>query len=251
MAIKKPDTNLKSSQNNENENEEVTTKKVEVDLNSQDEPDTMQMEFSDDEEMANSHVTQQTKVSKDDSLIDDNTPADQVRKDVEEYEKNKSGTLEYKDLKQMAEFIITLIDSSLSTVFRLIAKDTSSSAYAIEASNKRILVTQLAMILSKYQSKFKIEFMFFIGIVMLYAPPAIAAFNNRKKQNKAIKEEKEKKIKLPGTPHYSKQVAEELIKQEIEKEKPEEIKEKKEKEKILDNINVGVKRKKGTQPKAY
>lgn len=246
MAIKTPDKKNNNSSNNKDENQEqAKSKTISIDLENIEEPESVQMEFTDDEETANAHAKTQTKISKDDSdLIDPNTPIDKVQRDVAEYEQSKSGTLQYKDLKQMATFIITLIDTALSTAFRLFARDTSSSAYAMPAENKKLLIEQLALILGKYQSKFKIEFVFFSSLLVLYAPAAISAFNNRKKVGNALKAAKQNKPKDPGTPYYSRQVAE-----EIEKSKNESLEEKPE-EKIVEQIKLP-KRKRGTQPKAY
>lgn len=242
MAIKTPDKKNNNSSNNKDENQEQTkSKTISIDLENIEEPESVQMEFTDDEETANAHAKTQTKISKDDSdPIDPDTPIDKVQRDVAEYEQSKSGTLQYKDLKQMATFIITLIDTAFATAFRLFARDTSSSAYAMPAENKKLLIEQLALILGKYQSKFKIEFVFFSSLFVLYAPAAISAFNKRKETSKIKKVKPEDRKENPWYKRDPEKVAEKVEEKIIEKEK----------EKVVEEIKLP-KRKPGKQPKLY
>lgn len=176
------------------QNETPKSKTVPID-NISDEPEHMQMDFVDEDE-ANAHAAKQTKTSKDNDVeIDPNTPIDKIKADVAEYEQSKSGTLEYKDLLQMATFIITMVDTGLSTLFNLLAGGKHASDYAMPEPNKKLLSQQLALILGKYQSKFKIEFTFFAGIVLLYMPMGVAVFRARKEKKQLAKQAANEKIK--------------------------------------------------------
>lgn len=86
----------------------------------------------------------------------------------------------------IAEFIIFLIDASLSAAFKWWAKDTSDSAYSLSATKQKKLTKQLAAILIKYQAKFSIEFMFLISIVILYMPAFWVAHSKRKENKKQV-----------------------------------------------------------------
>lgn len=189
---KKEEINKTSSPESQGENK---NKKVSLDPNEDIEDDEpLQAEFE-EESAANSFASQPTKENKSED-IDPHMSAEEVQRQTLEFESSRSGKLEYKDLKQTAEFIITLMDTALSTAFKLIARDTSSSAYSMPAPNKKILIEQLALILSKYQAKFKIEFLFFMGLIVLYAPMGIAAVKHRKitTPKKKVVEEKKSQV---------------------------------------------------------
>lgn len=87
-------------------------------------------------------------------------------------------------LYDIAEFIIFLIDASLSAAFKWWAKDTSDSAYSLSATKQKKLTKQLAAILIKYQAKFSIEFMFLVSIIILYMPAFWIAHSKRKELKK-------------------------------------------------------------------
>lgn len=199
-----------------------------------DEPQTQRVDFQ-EEDLASQFASQQTKPSKDEGGIDPNTPADTLQKDILDYENSKSGKMEYKDFLKFSEFLITLIDTAISTGLRWFAKDTSSSAYSMPSANRKLLVEQLALILAKYQAKFSIEFMFFMGLIIMYAPAFIAAAKNRKDNSKPRKILKE-------ASKLSESVTTETLTPEVKEEK------------IFSEgeIKVGMKkRKQGKQPKVY
>lgn len=195
MAIEKVEDKKETKKNNFSETIKSNEgKKVSIDPNEEvEEEEVIHAEFEEEAE-TNKFAAQSTKPNDtpggDD--IDHNTSIDDVRKGVEAYENSKSGKLEYKDLKSTAEFIITLLDTTMSTFFKILAKDTARQAYEMPAANKRLLVEQLALVLSKYQAKFKIEFMLFMGIIVLYAPMAIESIRRRKQSNKLSKKENKK-----------------------------------------------------------
>lgn len=194
MAIKTP----KESGSIEQSNEEIVksfSKEIEVDLN--DEPETMQVDFE-DETLANSFASKSTKPSQNSPKIDENKPIDEIQKEVADYEANKSGKLEYKDLLKQAEFFINLFDTGISTLFNFIARGSHASDYKMVASDKKLLIEQLALILAKYQSKFKIEYTFFLGLIIMYAPMTVAAMQNRKKSKPVVvKQPKAENARIP------------------------------------------------------
>lgn len=226
MAIEKVTTEEKKKNNFSETIKGNEGKKIEINTDEEiDEEENIQAEFE-DESIANKFASQATKVNEVEEQIPDNTPIEDIQKQVSDYEASRSGKLEYKDLKQTAEFLITLIDTALSTAFKLFARDTSVTAYSIPAPNKKLLVEQLALILAKYQSKFKVEFLFFMGLIVIYAPVAIKSFQTRKLTTpkkkvdaklqvaetiKNIVDSETKTLKL------QEQVAEEKIPEEIKK----------------------------------
>lgn len=227
------------------------SKEIPVDAK-EDQPQNVRVDFQ-EEDFASQYASQQTHNSDEDNGIDPNTPADKLQEDIADYEESKTKKYEYKDFVKMAEFIITLIDTGLSMTLNWWAKDSASSAYSMPASNKKLLIDQLALILAKYQTKFSIEFTFFVGLVLLYAPAALAANKNRKQNilltKKAAKEEEKQASappeKKPNEPYFKyKPEADILEKLEV---KPDSI----EKEKVFETIKFGKKRKPGKQPKAW
>lgn len=228
MALKKPENNSKKNKNNEEE--VIESKNIPIEVN--EEQDSVQIDFQ-EEDSANAYVAEPTKPNKDEEQesIDPNTPVSKIQEDLHNYEQSKSGVLEFKDLLKQAEFLITLFDTAMSMFFKWLAKDSSTSAYSMPASNKKILTEQLALILAKYQTSFKVEYRLFAGLLILYSPMAIAAVQNRKKQTKKPNDKK-------------------IILNNNEKENiPEQNEIKKQEDKPLDSINVPFKRKRGAQPK--
>lgn len=182
MSITKPNEN-EVKEELKNTNAKTTTIPVEE---TKDEEENIQVDFQ-DENSANQFASKQTKPSSDTTTndgIDPHTSQEDLQKQVLDYENSKSGKLEYKDFLQFSEFIINLIDITVSTALNWFAKDTGNNAYSLPAPNKKLLIQQLALILSKYQSKFKIEFIFFMGLVVMYSGPAITAWNTRKEKIK-------------------------------------------------------------------
>lgn len=251
MAIKKP------KEENELPFEENGQEKIISFDKKQEEIPTMKVNFQ-DEDLASEFAAQSTKTSTDEEAINPNKPADEIRDEVREYEKSKSSKMEYKDLLKTAEFLINLIDTAISTGLNFLAKDSAVQAYSMPSSNKKLLTEQLALILSKYQSKFSVEFLFFSGLIVLYAPLAIGAVKNRKINKNMYVKKAEEKIKdkiIKEDSDYLKDTA--LSKKKIEVIEVKEVKEEKiEEEKIIDekelNIPFRVKRgrPRGAQKKA-
>lgn len=240
MAIKTPDKNRIESVKDDSElvqNESKVNRKISIDPNEDvEEDENVQAEFE-EEDVATLFAAQPTRENQDKaSEIPGNTSAEDVKKQVLDYEESKSGKLEYKDLKQYATFIVTLIDVSFSSLFKLLARDSARSVYELSKANKDILIEQLTLILAKYQSRFKVEFMFFISLVIMYAPAGIEAFKNRKLTNKALPKKDSKQS--------MQQKVEELVSASKPSEKVEE------KTTVVEETKVPfVKRNKGRQPK--
>lgn len=204
------------------------------------EPQNVRVDFQ-DEDLASEYASQQTKPSKDN--INPNTSADDIQKQVLDYENSKSDKLEHKDLLQYATWIMNVIDISLSTALSWFSKDTARTAYSLEDAQKKILAQQLAFILSKYQSKFKIEFVFLIGLVVMYSGPVAAAIRNKKdnkiKDDRASRDARRLPEKKPGEPFYR-----------HNSETP--LEEQPKIEKVFEEIKVPMKkRKQGKQAKAF
>lgn len=108
-------------------------------------------------------------------------------KSKEEYEKEledaikadkESQTPEY--FQEIAEFLITLIDTGFASAMKWWAKDTSDVAYSLSKPKQNKLIGMLTRILFKYQAKFSLEFMFFLTILVMYIPSFGAARRRRK-----------------------------------------------------------------------
>lgn len=162
------------------------------------EPQSVKVSFM-DEETVTKFAGEQTKKSTDNGFsIDENSSTEDVNKHISDYEDGKSAKLEYKDFLKFAEFIINLIDIGFSTALNWFARDTAVTAYTLPSPNKKILIEQLALILSKYQTKFKVEFLFLISLVVMYSAPAMAAYQMRKDKLNTRKQPE----KTPDQPYY-------------------------------------------------
>lgn len=237
MAISKPDEKADETKSKI----KIRTTEIPVDDTSTDETESMQVAFEDEDD-ANSFAAQQTKPSQATVEIDPNTSIDKIQEDVARYESNKSGKMEYKDLYNQAKFLITILDTSLSTVFKVIAKGKHAKDYEMPEGNKKLLTEQLTLILSKYQSKFKVEYMFFVGLLALYVPMAHGAVQNRKEVNAANKKPKEKIEERKPTEQFYRHE---------EGKQPEPLPEKKAEEPLKKVEVPGEKPKRGRRSKAF
>jgi hypothetical protein len=193
MAIKTPDNANGSEKPNEEKIQKTITKEIDVDLS--DEPQRMQVDFE-DESIANSFATSQTKPSKDSgSKIAPDKSVSEIQDEIADYEKNKSGIATHKDLLKQAKFIIGMYDTGSATVCDMISGNKSrTSNYKMLPEEKELLSGQLALILAKYQHKFKIEYSFLAGLLLIAGANVTQAVQDKKK-NKAIKIEESKEIK--------------------------------------------------------
>lgn len=163
----------------QNETEKIGTKHVNADQ-SKKSNEPVEVDFM-GADFAKQQASQPTKES-DDYVpkISGDKPLNEVKKEINDFENNKDNNLTFKDFTQLAGFLIGLFDGAISIALNWFAGDTSSSYYALSKPQKQQLTEQLAMILCKYQVKFKIEFMLFLSIVVMYSAPAIAAAKKRK-----------------------------------------------------------------------
>lgn len=133
---------------------------------------------------------------------------EQLREEIKQAEEQSKNNFSAKDMEEIAKVIVMIFDTGISTGLRMWAKDTSDTAYSITNEKRRMLEYQLSLILVKYQSKFSIEFMFLVSLVICYIVPFSKARERRKEmkqmeedlQNGIISEEelKEKTILKRG-----------------------------------------------------
>lgn len=218
------------------------TKDIPVDFGD-DENDSVPVDFQ-SEDVANAFASKPTKDNRHSETIDSNSSTDKIRDDIRSYEESKVSKMEYKDFLKISEFVMKLIDTSISSALNWIAKDTSSSAYSIEAESRKMLSEQLALILTKYQQKFSIEFLFFMGLIVIYTPPTIAAIK-MKNTKKSVKAHNDNMAR-----EREKQPSEAFYRYNKEEYRPEP--EVKKQEEVLETLEVPIKkRNRGKQPKAF
>jgi len=115
------------------------------------------------------------------SSIPADKPVGEIREDIKKAEADRSGDkFTFKDILQIATFLINAFDGGISILLNFIARDNRVSVYSLPAETKRQLSEQLALILVKYQVKFKIEFLFFITLVLAYMGPVAGSLKRRK-----------------------------------------------------------------------
>ena len=110
----------------------------------------------------------------------DGKSVDDLKADIKKAEEESTKNFTAKDFEDIAKFIVFLIDTGLSSALKWWSKDTSDTAYSLPEKKKDMLVYQLTLILTKYQAKFSIEFMFLLTILIVYAPAFVKAKNRRK-----------------------------------------------------------------------
>ncbi len=115
---------------------------------------------------------------------------DRIIKEEQDYAKQFTK----EDFADIAEIMIDLLDTGISTALRFWAKDTSDQAYEINITKKKRLVKQLTLILVKYQLKWSLEFLFIITLLVTYWTPYTKA-RQRRKELKGHKVEPKTSVK--------------------------------------------------------
>lgn len=100
--------------------------------------------------------------------------------------KKKADDITPEDFYDIAEFIMSLIDATAASALKWWAKDSADSPYSLPEKKKNKLTKQLAKILIKYNAKFSIEFMFLIGLCIMYIPAFRLARKTRKENSKPV-----------------------------------------------------------------
>jgi hypothetical protein len=99
--------------------------------------------------------------------------------EIKAFEENtKLGVDDFVDLSEAA---IDIIEGFISSGLRWYAKDTTDEPYSLSVKKKTRLKNQLSILLLKYRVKFKIEYIFFLTLIVVFATPVKNAFVHRKK----------------------------------------------------------------------
>lgn len=108
-----------------------------------------------------------------------------------EYVKKEENTQVFTpdDLRDVSTILVMMYDIGLSTSLKLFAGDDIDTPYTIAAPKLRKLENILTMVLVKYQTKFKVEFLFLLSLIIISWSPITIARKNRK----AIKLEKQRR----------------------------------------------------------
>lgn len=167
-------------------------------------PKKVKINFMDDEYL-NSEIDKRP----DDAKPDDDTFAkrhagkttDEIRSQLSREEGEEGSSMTVSDFEQTAKTIVSVVDMIFSTIFRIVAKDTSSAAYTIDAAQKKVVIENLTLCLIKHKSKFRIELLLLIAVLAAWAPKGKDAYDNRKrvvgekkKELQRIREEEGKEL---------------------------------------------------------
>lgn len=172
--------NKKETVEEKKEPETLGSKKVKIDPDKSEEDDLvidyMKESFSDKE------ASKRTKEN-----TDKPTPNAAFEKDVKEIkeeisrsEESRSKTMSGEGILKIATFIVNAFSGGLGVLLNFIARDNRVGVYTLPVETKRELSEQLALVLIKYQVKFKIEFLFLLTLIIAYIGPVGGAIKHRK-----------------------------------------------------------------------
>lgn len=132
------------------------------------------------EDQVNSFTQAKTKASENKStkMFGDKT-TEQIKEEIKKQE-GQQEKIDPETFVDVASFIISLVDSAMSTALRWWGKDNTASPYELPKPKQEKLTKQLATILIKYQAKFPIEWLFLIGLLIAYLPGYMMARDKRK-----------------------------------------------------------------------
>lgn len=163
------------------EPETLGSKEVKVDPDKKDDDSVMVDYMS--ESFSDKEASKRTKENTDESIPNKtfDKPIDEIKKEVGEAEAKRSqGSMSGQEILRIATFMVNAFNGGIGILLNFIARDNRVSVYTLPAETKRELSEQLALILIKYQVKFKIEFMFLLTIIIAYIGPVGGALKHRK-----------------------------------------------------------------------
>lgn len=114
-----------------------------------------------------------------------------IRKRLEEEEKDEVSKLSVEDFEDMADFIIDLIDMGLLFGIRWYSQDISDAEYKVPEEKLKKLKKHLSRLLMRVGKKFPMGILFALGILAAYATPMRKAHEHRKK---VVSEKTRKKL---------------------------------------------------------
>jgi hypothetical protein len=140
----------------------------------------------DDPEFLNNLVNKKTKeststteeaASKKDDQFKGITDPEIIRKQINDQEAQSQ--LKVDDFEIISDLGVETLDTVMTTILRVIAKDNTDTPYGITEAKKTKLKYLGALLLIKYKQKFSIELLFIITLFSAYFPAGKSAFNRR------------------------------------------------------------------------
>ena len=187
-----------------NTQQKRTTKDIPVGEKQSDEKETVKVDFM-KSDFTKDYIGKKTVKSDEKTEGEEKKEKQEDVKDLRERivreEKEYAEQFTKEDFADIAEIMIDLFDTGVSTSLRFWSKDTSDQAYEINVTKKKRLVKYLTFILVKYQLKWSLEFLFIITLLVTYWTPFMKA-RERRKHLKDYKIEPKTSVKTePSTEH--------------------------------------------------
>lgn len=157
----------------------VKTISIEINDKEKEQKSTTTIDFMEDSDMQD-FIGKQTQMKSGqvidtEAIFEEGTTIEDIKRQIAE--KENGGNMKPNDLADISGLIIEGLDSIISTICRAIANDDSTAAYGIDARKKQNLTKYASMIAVKYQSKFKVEWLFALSLIAAYTSPAQKAFS--------------------------------------------------------------------------
>jgi len=167
----------------DNNTKSKTTKNIPIDEKQSEERETVKVDFM-KSDFTKNFIGKKTVKSDEKSEKETEKEKKEDTKDLRDRiireEKEYAQQFTKEDFADIAEIMIDLMDTGISTALRFWAKDTSDQAYEINVTKKKRLIKQLTLILVKYQLKWSLEFLFIITLLVTYWTPYTKARQRRK-----------------------------------------------------------------------
>lgn len=188
--LEEPNDSQESGNGEEQQGDPKITRTEEVDLDTKgpERQTKTKVNFVNEDFMAG-FVKQKTREStekKDEKGATDGKTVAEIQEQIKKEEANPNNQFSKEELMDFAEVFIDIVDLGISSGLRFWAGDTSSTAYELPIEKKRKLTRQVTNLFIKYQTKFSLEFMFIITLVICYSVPAKKAHDMRKAKKKGV-----------------------------------------------------------------
>jgi hypothetical protein len=171
------------------------TREIPLDQLQEPVPENVEIDFM-NQDKTDEFIKKPTKEASDLPPLDDKQKTiSDLNNDINSIQ-NQSTNKTAKDFEDEAGLIIEVVDWLASVGLSKLAGDPSSSAYAMPVEKKKRLIYFLSLILYKRQSQLNIEVLFIMGLIAVYFPAAMKAYEGRKKINADKKRIEEMKAKL-------------------------------------------------------
>jgi hypothetical protein len=152
-----------------------------IDLDTAKQPDTkIPFDFENDDFVDHEIEQPTVDADKNDRNTGTKPTLDEARKNLVDMEASSKTQFSFSDLEDFADVAMDLVDTFIGIVLRFWSGDPDAVNTGVPKSKQDKLKKQITYLLVKYQTKFSLEFMFLLSVILIYSVPYMKAKDFRK-----------------------------------------------------------------------